>query len=361
VSTSPAALAGATPMGADKSRLQIASICRLLPTPVDPTAGTFVLNRLAALAGIADVSVIQPVPFFPALRPMPGWASEPRRSLAGLNISHAPMFYIPGVFKSQDGRWLARSIRKALRALRDAGRLQVIDAHFGYPEGVGCAHIAEELGLPYFITIRGLETDVLARPVVGEQLLRALRGARGLISVSHSLLDLVAAKGVDPGCVLVAPNAVDRAVFRPGSRAEARARLNVSNDQPLIVSVGHLLSVKRHTVLLGRARPVARARAGETRHRWRGVSRAAVPSCAARPDRARRSRGCGCYRRQAAPGAGCGLASSRESIRSCISPGGMLQRCARSAGDGRRGGCNARGRQSAFRAGRRQRLSRPAG
>jgi len=163
---------------------------------------------------------------------------------------HAPMFYIPGVLKAQDGRWLARSIRERVRTLRSAGRAEVIDAHFGYPEGVGCALIANELELPYFITIRGLETDVLQRPSIGEQLLRALHGASGIISVSHSLRDLVAARGVNPDRILVAPNAVDRTLFNVGVRAEARERLNVPGDQRLIVCVGHLLSVKRHTVLL---------------------------------------------------------------------------------------------------------------
>ena len=50
--------------------------------------------------------------------------------------------------------------------------------------------------------------------------------------------------------MLVVPNAVDRSIFAPGDRCAARARLNLPLDELLIVSVGHLLSVKRHTVLL---------------------------------------------------------------------------------------------------------------
>ena len=77
-----------------------------------------------------------------------------------------------------------------------------------------------------------------------------MRGAAGLISVSHSLRERVIAQGVDPQKVLVVPNAVDRSIFAPGDRCAARARLNLPLDELLIVSVGHLLSVKRHTVLL---------------------------------------------------------------------------------------------------------------
>jgi glycosyltransferase involved in cell wall biosynthesis len=241
---------GVAPRADIDPRLKIASVCRLLPSPGNPSAGVFVLNRLKALATLAEVRVIQPVPFFPAIRPAPAWARQRVRTQDDTEIIHAPMFYVPGVLKSLDGRWLARSIRPSLRALREQGLLQVIDAHFGYPEGVGCAQIARELGVPYFITIRGLETDVLQRPGVGGQLLAALRGAAGLISVSHSLRDLVVERGIDPERVLVAPNAVDRAIFRPGDRADARARVGVARNEMLIVSVGHLLSVKRHTVLV---------------------------------------------------------------------------------------------------------------
>jgi teichuronic acid biosynthesis glycosyltransferase TuaC len=235
---------------ANESRLRIASVCRLLPTPADASAGTFIFNRLAALSAFAEVSVVQPVPFFPGLRPPPPWARVPTRQLGSLQVHHAPMFYVPGVLKSMDGRWLGRSIRNVLAELRRGGRLDLIDAHFGYPDGVGAARIAKELGVPHFITIRGLETDVLERAGVRDQLLNALHSAAGIVSVSHSLRDLVVSRGVDADKVLVAPNAVDRAMFRPGDRAAARAKLGIERDQLLIVSVGHLLSVKRHTVLI---------------------------------------------------------------------------------------------------------------
>jgi glycosyltransferase involved in cell wall biosynthesis len=233
-----------------ENRLQIASVCRLLPTPGDESAGTFIANRLTAMSMLADVRVVQPVPYFPGLRPSPPWSRNDTRQIGSLQVQHAPMFYIPGALKSMDGRWLARSIRDVLREMRRSARLDLIDAHFGYPDGVGCARVAAELGVPHFITIRGLETDILERPEVRDQLLSALHSAAGVISVSHSLRELVASRGIDADKVLVAPNAVDRTLFRPGQCSAARAKLKVSDDEALIVCVGHLLSVKRHSVLI---------------------------------------------------------------------------------------------------------------
>jgi hypothetical protein len=85
------------------SRLRVASVCRLLPTPDDPNGGVFVLNRLRALRKRTDLSIVQPVPFFPAIRPLPGWA----RARAAGEVEYSPMFYLPGVLKWLDGHWPA--------------------------------------------------------------------------------------------------------------------------------------------------------------------------------------------------------------------------------------------------------------
>ena len=50
-----------------------------VPTPENPAAGTFVANRLSALASFADVRAIQPVPYFPFFRPLPQSAFDGRR------------------------------------------------------------------------------------------------------------------------------------------------------------------------------------------------------------------------------------------------------------------------------------------
>jgi glycosyltransferase involved in cell wall biosynthesis len=238
-----------SPLRATRSALRIVSVCRTLPTPADPTAGTFVAARLAALARVADAHVLQPVPFCPVLRPLPSWARA-AHTVGLLPIEPVPMFYLPGVMKSLDGMWLGRSIRGRVAALHRQQPLDALDAHFGYPDGVGCLQVARALGLPVFITIRGFETDFLRRAGVGEQLRAALTTATGCISVSHSLRQLAIEHGVDPGRIRVIPNAVDRELFHPGERAAARRALGLDAQAPLVVSVGHLISGKRHDVLV---------------------------------------------------------------------------------------------------------------
>ena len=127
--------------------LNIVSVCRSLPTPDDPSAGVFVLNRLAAMSEIANVRVIQPVPYLPVATKLPDWARATRRRLGELEIVHAPMPYVPGVLKSLDGMWLARAIAPIVDSMHAAARIDILDAHFGYPDGAGCMRLPTAPGL----------------------------------------------------------------------------------------------------------------------------------------------------------------------------------------------------------------------
>jgi len=230
--------------------LRVVSVCRSLPTPDDPSSGIFVLNRLAGMSQAAQVRVLQPVPYFPGLKPLPAWARQGPRAAASLRIESAPMFYLPGVLKTLDAGWLVRSIEGHIRRQQRQGGVDVIDAHFGYPEGTACVRIGRRLGIPAFVTVRGFESEYLQMPDLRPRVLEALHGATGVICVSHFLRDLVLREGVPEDRVRVTHNAIERAVFRPGDRAAARQALGLSDDLPLVVSVGHLVSRKRHHVLI---------------------------------------------------------------------------------------------------------------
>jgi glycosyltransferase involved in cell wall biosynthesis len=231
-------------------RLRIVSVCKSLPNPDHASDGVFVANRLGAMHEQADVRVIQPVPYMPVLRRLPSWARERSRQLKGMRVEHAPMFYVPGVLKFADAMWMERAIGSRIAEMHAQQPIDVIDAHFGYPEGAACLRIARRLGIPAFITIRGFENEFASRPGVGPQLIAAMREATGCVSVSHSLKELAMRLGVAEDRVRVVHNAIDAKLFHSGPRDEARTQLGIDPRQPLVVSVGHLISRKRHHVLI---------------------------------------------------------------------------------------------------------------
>jgi len=231
-------------------RLSIVSVCRSLPTPDDPSAGIFVRNRLEGMATLADLRVVQPIPHFPLAVPLPAWARDDARVSGGIEVFNAPMFYIPGVAKSLDARWLARSIGSRLVRLHRERPVDVLDAHFGYPDGVGCMYVARRLGVPFVVTLRGFEKEFIDRPRIGRDMLAAFHAAAGLIAVSHSLRRFAVGHGVPAEKIRVIHNAIDTRLFRTGDRESARRGLDLPPGVPLVLSVGHLIPRKRHHVLI---------------------------------------------------------------------------------------------------------------
>ena len=228
----------------------IASVCRTLPTPIAGTDGIFVFRRIQAVAGYAQVHVCQPLPYFPVIRPLAAWAKNENHQVGDVTITHAPMFYLPGLLKRLDAMWLYRAVRRQLREWHRTKKLDAIDAHFGYPDGVGAVRVAREIGVPVFVTVRGVEEEYLRTPAIAKIMLDALQQADGCICVSHSLKEVLVKAGVSDQKIRVIHNAVDRQTFAPQSKNEARETLGISEESRLIVSVGNLLSVKGHDVLV---------------------------------------------------------------------------------------------------------------
>ena len=216
--------------------MRILSVCTEFPGPDTPHRGLFIRRRLRALAAIEDVTFAHLRPWFPVVRPL--HAHDAGADDGPLRVVRQPMFYIPGILKGLDGHWAAQAVRTAARALDAEQRIDVVDAHFGYPEGVGCVRVAMELDRPVFITMRGLERQILDHPWRARQLLHALHRCDGIVCVSQSLYDLAVENGIDASKVRVIPNAVERDIFCPGSQEEARQRLGLDTHSRLIVSVG---------------------------------------------------------------------------------------------------------------------------
>jgi len=231
-------------------RLSIASICRDLPGPENASGGIFVLRRLAGMSRQATVNTIQPIPWFPVLKPLSRFAREPSHDVAELTISHAPMFYIPGIFKSLDSLWLYRAIKGQLATLHRTKGVSLVDAHFGYPEGVGALLAARKIGIPVVVTLRGFEVEYLAKPVIGRQIRHLLRNVDGCICVSHFLKDVALKNGARESTTRVIHNAIDKSLFFSGDRESARSSLGLPPEVPIVISVGHLISRKRQHVLI---------------------------------------------------------------------------------------------------------------
>ena len=230
------------------SELRILSVCTNFPTRNRPTLGLFVYRRLSKLSGYGDLRMLVPQPYFPFLRPRPADALLAGNSMP---VSIKRMFYLPGVAKSWDGGWLERVVSRWVSSMKDLDRgTTILDAHFGYPEGVGCYRVAKRLGVPLFITVRGLETELMEVPAIRKQMLKAFDYCTGVISVSQSLKDMLVEQGVEAKKIRVISNGVDSDIYSPGDKLQSRQQLGVRLDAKLIVSLGNVQRRKGYDLLV---------------------------------------------------------------------------------------------------------------
>lgn len=222
----------------------------LFPNSAQPQAGVFIRERMFRVGAQLPLTVVAPVPWFPfqsLLRLIrPHFRPDvPRVEVQqGVTVLHPRFLSVPGLFKNLDGVLLALGARGTLARLRREGKLDVLDAHFGYPDGHAASLLARWLRVPFTITLRGTETRHARTPGLRERLHAALERADRVFSVSSSLADIAAGLGIARDKLQVVGNGVDTRKFHPVDRDEARRSLGIPADATVLISVGGLTERK---------------------------------------------------------------------------------------------------------------------
>ncbi len=232
-----------------ESRLIVYS--SLFPSAAAPTAGTFIRERMFRVAKRVPIVVVAPQAwspfdalirlFRPDFRPM----AVGHEQVDGIDVYRPRWLSLPGIGKRFDGWSMALCTEACVRRIHRRFRATVIDAHFLYPDGWAATRIAQRLRLPATITIRGSKDEWLIGTPREKGLREAMARATKLFAVSQALARNVAhALGVAPAKVEVIGNGVDAERFAPVDRAEARRRLGLAVDAPVLIGVGNLVPSK---------------------------------------------------------------------------------------------------------------------
>jgi len=233
-------------------RLRVLSFSTLFPNPRQPVHGVFVENRLRALAasGQVELRVVAPVPWFPSANPRFGrwavFAGMPDQEIRhGLPTWHPRYPAIPKLGMSLAPALMYAATRRLVRRLVEQSDIDLIDAHYFYPDGVAAALLGRELNKPVVITARGTDLNLIPRHAVPRAQIRWAAGrAAACVTVCAALARPLAAMGVPSSKLVVLRNGIDLAAFRPMDRLAARARLGLTG--PILLSVGLLIERKGH-------------------------------------------------------------------------------------------------------------------
>ncbi|MCC7397379.1 MAG: glycosyltransferase [Planctomycetes bacterium] len=230
---------------------RIVTFTNLFPSSVLPTHGTFVgerMSRVAAAGGFAW-QVVAPVPSVPWLlrnAEYRRWAKVPRQErFAGVEVLHPRYRHWPGLSLRRQARAMADGARAVLQEIAQQGPF-VLDAHYLWPDGVAAAQLAREFGVPFTLTARGSDLNVVASDaVVAAGITEAAGRAFACCAVSAALCERFAAvTGLPSRRFVEVRNGVDLERFRPGDAAAARQALGLPANGRLVLGVGRLVAGK---------------------------------------------------------------------------------------------------------------------
>jgi len=253
--TSPQALAAA---GAETGisflsearPLHVLTLTPFYPSEEDPAQGCFVSEPLHELKGenvVNDVIAVQP--FYR------GRARAVQSEIASRWQSY---FSLPGnVGLPLSGEFLAASLMPQVRKLHRRQPFDLVHAHSALPCGATALSLSKKLGIPFVVTVHGLDAYLTrqAGPRIGkwcaEISKQVYESASAVICISEKVRQHVA--DVADVRVAVVYNAVDPSLFYPGKEEQ----------RPLVIlSVGNLIPIKGHALLLRAFACIANAVSG---------------------------------------------------------------------------------------------------
>lgn len=187
----------------------------------------------------------------------------------GVTVRHVPAGPYEDIGRADLPAWLCAFTADVLRAeaSHEAGWFDLVHSHYWLSGKVGLS-AARRWGVPLIHTSHTLakvKNSALAEGDRPEPPIR-VQGEQDVIDSASRLIasteterrHLIHLYDAEPDAVDVVAPGVDLTVFRPGSRAESRARLGLDPHGDLLLFVGRIQPLKAPDVLLGAAAELVR-------------------------------------------------------------------------------------------------------
>jgi glycosyltransferase involved in cell wall biosynthesis len=239
-----------------ETMLRVLTLSTLFPDASRPNFGIFVERQTLSLAERGDVEVRVVVP-----RGIPPWPLDrlaryrtiedlpERERWKGLEVRRPAFLNLPGTGGRFHAAMIERALVPTLEAMWREFAFDLIAAEFFFPDGPAAVALGKRFGVPVSIAARGSDIHYWSKASgIARQLVEAGRAADGMLAVSEALRGDMIALGMPAERIEPITTGVELTRFHPRDRAAAKRTLGVTG--PLVVSLGALIRLKGHDILI---------------------------------------------------------------------------------------------------------------
>jgi glycosyltransferase involved in cell wall biosynthesis len=221
--------------------MHVLTLTPFYPSETDDAGGCFVAEPIEALAQIGIRNTVLAV--------QPFYREKRRARESATSTEWLRYFSLPSALGlSTAGAFLFARIVGRARELQRSHAIDLIHAHAPLPCGHAAMLLNQELGIPYVVSVHGL--DAFSSQQAGRRSARWCRrisqrvyqSSKRVICISERVREQVLQGTGGSSRTSVVYNGVNAEIFFPGAE--------VSTGEPKILSVGNLIPIKGHDLLV---------------------------------------------------------------------------------------------------------------
>lgn len=221
------------------------------PNRLQPHRGIYTEQLVTAAGGKIEPVIVCPLPWVPRIGLIGRMSSQylfariPKEYDYGRFHVYCPKYPVVPRVPWLSPWFMAASAYPLFRKLAGRKRVEVINAHNVFPEGIAAIWLARRLKVPVVITALGSDLNDAATSRLRLRMTEnALRRAAQVTAVSMQLCERMVGMGVEPGRMHFTPNGVDTSLFCPRDKARCRKLTGLIPDEKVLLFVGKFRPVK---------------------------------------------------------------------------------------------------------------------
>lgn len=220
-------------------------VTNLYPNLHDKNRGIFIRQLVERLTAEFDITVICPIPWRPNFLVVDKDRIPASDTINGIDVFYPRHIVIPKLLRASYGWLMYQALLPAIKKLHHNKQIDLVSAHWIYPDGVGAVKAAKNMGLPIVVHALGCDINEYSKYLMRRiQISKALKDSNLVVVKSQDLAKKTMQLGANENNLRVIHNGVDREVFYQQNMQSVRLELGLEAEKNYLLFVGNLQQEK---------------------------------------------------------------------------------------------------------------------